>query len=70
MLGLVIMKNASSANKTHFSDTANGRSLIYILKHKGPKIDPWGTPQTIFSILDLKSSRHTNCFLFVKYDFR
>ena len=39
---------ASSANKTylHLSETI---SLIYKLNRIGPKIEPCGTPQTIFS---------------------
>ena len=39
-------KAASSANKMVISSTDNGRSLMYILKHSGPRIDPWGTPLT------------------------
>jgi len=36
----------SSANKMDSDKVfiVGGRSFIYIMKSKGPKIDPWGTP--------------------------
>ena len=38
----------SSANKNNFSlSDILGRSLMYIKKSKGPKTEPWGTPQDI-----------------------
>ena len=40
----------SSANRMSLaSDDTLQISLIYIKKSKGPKIEPWGTPQVIYS---------------------
>ena len=52
-VGDVKTKAASSANSTVSSSTARGRSLIYKLKHNGPKIDPCGTPVSIGIVADL-----------------
>ena len=35
---------------------ALGKSLIYRIKSKGPKIDPWGTPVITGNVVDLVSS--------------
>ena len=35
----------SSANKRARSSEQRGRSLMYIRKRRGPRIDPWGTPK-------------------------
>ena len=32
---------------------AKARSLIYIKKSSGPRIDPWGTPVDIVYVVDL-----------------
>ena len=32
-----------------------GKSLMFIRKSKGPKIEPWGTPIEIDFVSDLKS---------------
>ena len=37
----------SSANERSFEyETAVGRSLVYTRKSKGPRILPWGTPES------------------------
>jgi hypothetical protein len=40
------MALVSSANKIGFAKKfiLSGRSFIYIINSKGPRIDPWGTP--------------------------
>jgi len=40
------MTLVSSANNTgsHTECILRGRSFIYIMKNRGPRIDPWGTP--------------------------
>ena len=51
-LGSLFEKNrfVSSAKRiTSASDETLQMSFIYIRKNKGPKIDPCGTPQFIFS---------------------
>jgi hypothetical protein len=46
-----------------------GRSFIYIMKSKGPKIDPWGIPCFIVPHFEENSSNNLSsvlCFLFVR----
>ena len=43
---------------------AFGRSLIYIMKSKGPSMDPCGTPVVISKVSDLALFLTTYCFLF------
>jgi hypothetical protein len=49
-----------------------GRSFMYVMKSKGPKIDPWGTPCVAVPQLEMKFGValdgfiSTSCFLFVK----
>ena len=45
-----------------------GRSLMYMRKSKGPKIDPWGTPHTSSAGSDKVESTSTIKLLFVRYD--
>jgi hypothetical protein len=42
----MMMMLVSSAHGTNFAlpDKANGRSLIYKIKSRGPKMEPCGTP--------------------------
>ena len=40
----LMTKAASSANSTVSASTAKGKSFINRLKHKGPTMDPCGTP--------------------------
>ena len=44
------------------------KSLIKIIKSRGPSIEPCGTPQLIRSKFDHLSFTNTACFLFLKYD--
>ena len=57
----------SSANNIDMlaSDTVD-KSLMYIKKSNGPSIEPYGTPQLIFSVLDLLPLYVTYCFLLDK----
>ena len=57
----------SSANNIDMqaSDTVD-KSLIYNKKSNGPNIDPCGTPQLIFSVLDTMPLYVTYCFLLDK----
>jgi hypothetical protein len=43
---LEIVTLVSSVNKMVSDEIliVGGRSFIYVMKSKGPKIDPWGTP--------------------------
>ena len=41
-------------------------SLIYIVNKRGPSMDPWGTPVTIFTLFDCTVSNTTYCFLLDK----
>ncbi len=41
-------------------------SFTYIIKSKGPSMDPWGTPVVTVNISDWTSSTSTYCFLFVR----
>ena len=41
-------------------------SLIYIVNKRGPSMDPWGTPVTIFTLSDWIVSNTTYCFLLDK----
>ena len=43
---------------------ALGKSLIYRIKSKGPKIDPWGTPVITGNVVDLVSSICIYCSRF------
>jgi hypothetical protein len=51
-----------------------GRSFMFIMKSKGPKIDPWGTPCVTVPHLEktfgvaLDGFISTFCFLFVRLD--
>ena len=57
----------SSANRTdkkEFDTVA--KSLLYIKNNKGPRINPWGTPQVIFTFVDFIELYATYCDLFAK----
>ena len=47
------VSTASSANDLVFKLEASGRSFNYIMKSKGPSVDPCGTPQVTGRIFDL-----------------
>ncbi len=38
-------RDESSANNFVFDETLSDKSLIYIKKSKGPRTEPWGTPE-------------------------
>ena len=42
-------RKVSSANNFTYREVASGRSLIKIRKSRGPKMEPWGTPNKISS---------------------
>ena len=42
------VKKASSAKRIVLNELAVGRSFIYLKNSKGPKDEPWGTPQLTF----------------------
>ena len=42
------------------------KSLIYNKNSKGPRTDPWGTPQVIGWYSDTELPIETNCLLFVR----
>jgi hypothetical protein len=56
---LVSSINKKSSDKVFI---VGGRSLIYIMKSKGPKIDPWGTP--CFTVPDLRKISQRILFQF------
>ena len=43
-----------------------GMSLMYIRNNRGPRTDPWGTPQVMDLYDDLWLLSSTNCLRFVK----
>ena len=45
---------------------ACGKSFIYKIKRRGPKIDPCGTPVCIGKMLDFRSSISVYCFRLVR----
>jgi hypothetical protein len=47
----------------------DGRSVINIIKNRGPRIDPWGTPALIVRHLECALSITTRCFLSARYFF-
>ena len=50
----------------------NAKSLsYYMMNNNGPRIEPWGTPVDVSSILECVSSISTYCFIlhFVKITF-
>ena len=54
----------SSANKWKVSNfEALGKSLIYNKNNKGPRTDPWGTPQVTDRESESWPLTHTNCSL-------
>ena len=54
----------SSANKIKDKTLEDlQKSLIYIRKSSGPKIDPCGTPQFTIFVSELVLAIETNCFL-------
>ena len=55
-----INKLASSANKIYSRREASPRSLTYMMKNRGPRIEPRGTPQRITSDSDLWPLYSTN----------
>ena len=60
----MLVSSANSIKLSRFEDFV--MSFIYTKKRRGPKIDPWGTPQ-VMSVLDEFFERKvTNYFLFDK----
>ena len=56
---LLFMHQAVTSSKMHHFADDKGPS-------KGPRIDPWGTPQHILPCLDCDPLSLTNCFRFVR----
>ena len=46
---------------------AFGKSLIYIINNRGPRIDPCGTLYSVSSTSEQEDSNCTYCFLLVRY---
>ena len=44
------------------------KSLIYSKNNRGPRMDPWGTPQVIERESELWPFIHTNCSLLDRYE--
>jgi hypothetical protein len=68
---LEIISLVSSANKMGSDKVfiVGGRSFMYVMKCKGPKIDHWGTP--CFTVLHFEENFSNEvisvfCFLFVR----
>ena len=47
---------------------AFGKSLIFIINRRGPRIDPCGTPYSVSSTSEQEDSNGTYCFLLVRYE--
>ena len=62
-------RKASSANNLGFEDKSSDRSLIYIKKNSGPRIDPWGTPARTLVQDDVWPLRTTLCLRFFRKHF-
>ena len=61
----------SSANKWKLSSfEVFGKSLIYNKNRRGPRMDPWGTPQVIERESELWPFILTNCSLLDKYEWK
>ena len=41
---------------------------MYIKKRRGPRTDPWGTPEVALHADDFSPFRTTYCFLFIRYE--
>ncbi|KAH3855853.1 hypothetical protein DPMN_098423 [Dreissena polymorpha] len=54
----------SSAYKSNLADI----SFTWIKNNKGPRMEPWGTPQEMFSDDEKVPDTSTSCFLSDKYD--
>ena len=68
MFECVKSKVVSSANNKAKNFEESCRSLIYKIKSRGPKMEPCGTPNVMFSSgLELLFIV-TNCFRSVRYD--
>ena len=46
------------------------KSLMYVRKRRGPRIDPWGTPVVICAISEFWLSKLKYCWLFERYNTR
>ena len=62
----VLQSSAYKATKV-VGETTSGRSFIKITKNKGPKRDPWDTPEGIGCQSELFPSITTLCSQFGKY---
>ena len=59
----------SSANKWKSHNVEQfSKSFMYVRKSRGPRTEPWGTPQRIDWKSELVSAIETNCFRFDKYE--
>ena len=43
-------------------------SFMKIKNNKGPRIEPWGTPQEIFRLLEILPLASVHCFLRLRYE--
>ena len=62
------MRVVLSANSKASNLDERGRSLMYSINRRGPRIEPWGTPREMFSRELELLPMVTNCFQLVKYD--
>ena len=53
---------SSAQSKGCVNLEALGRSLMYSMKNKGPKMEPWGTPHFIVCFVEQASLNCTNCW--------
>ena len=53
------LKSSAYPNAEHF-DVCCGRSFIYIMKSRGPRRDPWGTPLVTGTVSDSESFTFTD----------
>ena len=62
---LCITENKDVSFETNFAfgDRSSVRSLIYAIKRRGPKIDPWGTAAVALTFEKSCSFKVTLCFL-------
>ena len=52
---------SSAKSKGCVNLEALGRSLMYSMKNKGPKMEPWVTPNFIVCFVEQASLNCTNC---------
>ena len=58
----------SSAKNFILDFISFSRSFIYIRNNRGPKTEPWGTPDSIWRKSEYEPFTATRCLRFVKYE--